>query len=102
MVCVGNVWRLRNKGVIKMERGSLIIYDNVGKVWVNTGDAQGDILPHEVPDGLPYIITLFGELDGKKVIKVDVNSKSLITEDLPVQPSYEELQQQLLSAQGVI
>lgn len=85
-----------------MQRGSLIIYDNTGKVWVNTGDAEGDVLPHTPPVGLPYIETAFGQLDGKRVIGVDVATATLITEDIPVQPTYEELQQQLLIAQGVI
>lgn len=36
-----------------MQRGSLIIYDNTGKIFLNTGDAEGDVLPHTLPDGLP-------------------------------------------------
>ena len=85
-----------------MQRGSLIIYDNTGKVWVNTGDAEGDIQPHTPPNGLPYIETQFGELKGKTVKSVDVSvtPHKLITEDILVQPSYAELQQQLLQAQG--
>lgn len=85
-----------------MQRGSLIIYDNNGKIWYNSGDAEGDILPHEHPVGLPYIETQFGELDGKRVLSVDVETQTLITEDASTQPTYEDLQQQLLIAQGVI
>ena len=85
-----------------MQRGSLIIYDDNGKIWLNTGDAEGDVLPHEYPDGLPYIETQFGELANKRVLSVDVATGTLVTEDIAVQPSYEELQQQLLIAQGVI
>ena len=85
-----------------MQRGSLIIYDNNGKIWYNSGDAEGDILPHEYPAGLPYIETAFGELRNKRVLSVDVKTQTLITEDMPVQPTYAELQQQLLIAQGVI
>jgi hypothetical protein len=87
-----------------MERGSLIIYDNSGKIWYNSGDAQGDVLPHTPPVGLPYIETQYGELDGKRVIGVDVSTTphKLITEDIPVMPTYEELQQQLLISLGVI
>jgi hypothetical protein len=85
-----------------MDRGSLIIYDNNGKIWVNTGDATGDVLPHEVPVGLPYILTEYGALNNKRVLSVDVVNRTLITEDLPHQVTYEELQQQLLQAQGVI
>lgn len=87
-----------------MQRGSLIIYDNEGKMWVNTGDAEGDILPHTPPVGLPYIITEFGELNNKRVLNVDVSvtPHKLVAEDIPVQRTYEELQQQLLQSQGVI
>ncbi|AUM88280.1 hypothetical protein FDF50_14735 [Clostridium botulinum] len=66
-----------------MKRGSLIIYDNTGKIFLNTGDAEGDLLPHTSPVGLPYIITKFGELDGKIVKGVNVKTKELILEDRP-------------------
>ncbi|AUM99582.1 hypothetical protein [Clostridium botulinum] len=66
-----------------MQRGSLIIYDNTGKIFLNTGDAEGDVLPHTLPDGLPYIITEFGELNNKIVKGIDVETKELITEDIP-------------------
>lgn len=85
-----------------MQRGSLIIYDNEGKIFLNTGDAEGDVLPYTPPVGLPYIITEYGQLNGKRVLSVDVATKKLVTEDIPVQPTYEQLQQQLLQAQGVI
>jgi len=65
-----------------MQRGSLIIYDNEGKIWVNTGDAEGDVLPHTLPVGLPYIETEFGQLKGKRVLSVDVTTKTLVTEDI--------------------
>lgn len=65
-----------------MQRGSLIIYDNTGKIWAITGDAQGDILPHVYPENLPYIETQYGELDGKIVIGVDLTTHTLITEDI--------------------
>lgn len=88
-----------------MQRGSLIIYDNSGKIWLNTGDAQGDILPHEYPDGLPYIETQFGELEGKKVLAVDVTTTphTLVTENIPVLLTYEELQDLIdMMAGGII
>lgn len=83
-----------------MKRGSLIIYDNTGKIWINTGDAEGNVLPNEPPIGLPYIETQFGELDNKIVIGVDVNTNTLITEDIKKEVSkdekIEELENQLL------
>lgn len=87
-----------------MKRGSLILYDSEGTIWVNTGDAEGDILPHTLPAGLPYIITEFGKLNGKKVLAVDVMTNTLITEDIPkveteeerLRREKEELENQLL------
>ncbi|APQ68120.1 hypothetical protein RSJ8_2878 [Clostridium botulinum] len=73
-----------------MQRGSLIIYDNTGKIFLNTGDAEGDVLPHTVPEGLPYLITEFGQLDNKIVKGIDVETKELITEDIPHIETQEE------------
>ncbi|BDR86145.1 hypothetical protein [Clostridium tetani] len=73
-----------------MKRGSLIIYDNNGKIFLNTGDAEGDILPHTPPFGLPYIITEYGQLDGKIAKGVNVETKELILEDIPKAETEEE------------
>lgn len=86
-----------------MKRGSLIIYDNSGKVWINTGDAEGDILPHSVPNGLPYIITQYGELDGKILKGIDVKTKKPIVEPIKkVETKEEKLNKELLQAQNEI
>ncbi|EQC1536957.1 hypothetical protein [Clostridium botulinum] len=88
-----------------MQRGSLIIYDNTGKIFFNTGDAEGDVLPHTLPDGLPYIITKFGELNGKiaKGIDVTVTPHKLITEDIPhIETEEEKLKKELLKAQSEV
>lgn len=87
-----------------MQRGSLIIYDHSGKIWVNTGDAEGDILPHDIPEGLPYLITEYGQLTNKIIIGVNVEANTLILEDIPyietdeerLQREKEELENQLL------
>lgn len=73
-----------------MKRGSLIIYDEKGVIWYNSGDAQGDILPHVLPVGIPYILTNFGELENKLIIGVDVKSKTLILKDNPKLETKEE------------
>ncbi|RXI50205.1 hypothetical protein DP124_12100 [Clostridium tetani] len=73
-----------------MKRGSLIIYDNNGKIFLNTGDAEGDILPHTPPSGLPYIITEYGQLEGKIVKGVNVETKELILENIPKAETEEE------------
>lgn len=87
-----------------MQRGSLIIYDNTGKIFLNNGDAEGDILPNTIPVGLPYIETQFGELKNKTVKSVDVSviPHKLITEDIPVQPTYQELENKILESEGLL
>lgn len=83
-----------------MKRGSLIIYDNTGRIWINTGDAEGDILPHTVPESLSCLITKFGELDNKIVKGVQVDTRKLITEDIPrIKTEEEKLREQLLETQ---
>lgn len=69
-----------------MQRGSLIIYDNEGRIFVNTGDAEGDISPYTLPEGIPYILTEYGDLNNKIVKGVDVSviPHQLILEDIPI------------------
>jgi hypothetical protein len=79
-----------------MKRGSLIIYDDNGTIWHESGDADdggsGGLPPHIYPVGLPYIETPFGELDNKRVIGVNVETKTLITEDIIIPISAEQQQ----------
>lgn len=88
-----------------MQRGSLIIYDKNGTIFLNTGDAGGDVLPHTIPQGLPYILTEFGELDGKIVKGVDVSIEPhrLILEDIPkIETEEEKLKKELLKTQAEV
>jgi hypothetical protein len=87
-----------------MQRGCLIIYDKTGKIWYNSGEAEGSVLPHVTPDGLPYIELPFGELNNKILVGVDtaVTPHVLITEDIPHRPSQEDLENAWLIWQGVI
>lgn len=55
-----------------MKRGNLIIYDNKGSIILETGEAEGDVLPHNYPDGIPYIELPFGSAKGKRVVSVDI------------------------------
>ncbi|WP_434290943.1 hypothetical protein [Clostridium botulinum] len=88
-----------------MQRGSLIIYDDTGMIWLNMGDAEGSILPLVPPSGLPYIITKFGELDGKivKGVDVTVTPHKLILEDRPhIETEEEKLRKELLKTQSEV
>lgn len=83
-----------------MEIGSLIIYDDDGKVWFNSGDSQGDVKAHTPPNGMNYIITEYGQLDNKELLKVNPETKALITKEIKQKPSYEELENKILLAEN--
>lgn len=67
-----------------MQRGNLVIYDTTGKIFSQTGEAEGDILSHEYPVGLPYIEIPFGTMSTKRLISIDV----AVT---PHEPVFEEI-----------
>lgn len=81
-----------------MNRGNLILYDNRGKIWLQTGEAIGDIKSHEYPVGIPYIEVPYGSTEGKKIVSVDVSKipHKVVTEDIEVKPSYEDLENKVL------
>ena len=63
------------------------------------------MLPHEYPVGIPYIEIPFGTMANKRVVRIDVsdpNNSIPVFKKISRQLTYEELQQQLLIAQGVI
>lgn len=68
-----------------MQRGNLVIYDETGKIFSQTGEAKGDVLPHEYPVGIPYIEIPFGTMITKRLISID-------TTKTPHEPIFEELQ----------
>lgn len=87
-----------------MNLGSLIIYDSRGKIWYNSGDISGATNEHVFPNGLPYIVTAFGELDNKIPLSVNVSvtPHKIITQNIEIKPTYEELENQLLISEGVL
>ena len=90
-----------------MQRGNLVIYDLNGTIWSQTGEAEGDILPHEFPIGLPSIEIPFGTMATKRLVCIDVSNPSNpvpIFEDIipfktPEQLRIEELEK-LLAAKA--
>jgi len=66
------------------QRGNLVIYDITGKIFSQTGEAEGDILPHEYPVGIPYMEIPFGTMAIKRVKSIDIT----VT---PHQPVYEDI-----------
>jgi len=92
-----------------MQRGNLVIYDLNGKVWMQTGEAEGDILPHEYPSGLPCIEIPFGTMATKKLINIDVSQEvhEPVFEDIiiPLTPDQQriiDLENILLESEGLI
>ncbi len=87
-----------------MQRGNLVIYDLKGKVCSQTGEYDGEVLPHEYPEGIPYIEIPFGTMAKKRLISIDVSKTphEPIFEDIPYVPTYEDLQNEILIAKGVI
>lgn len=81
-----------------MNRGNLIIYDSKGTIWSQTGEASGDILPHEYPIGIPYIVVPYGSTEGKRIVSVDVTKTphEVVVEGIEIKPSYEELENKVL------
>ncbi|CZR96765.1 MULTISPECIES: hypothetical protein [Clostridioides] len=56
-----------------MNRGNRIIYDQTGKVWIQTGEATGDILAHDVITKLNYLDIEFGSIDYSKQYIESIN-----------------------------
>lgn len=85
-----------------MQRGNLVIYDYEGRIWYQSGEAEGDVLPHEYPVGLPYMEIPFGTMRTKRLIKIDttVEPHQPIFEDIEIEKTpqeiIEELENQLL------
>ena len=80
-----------------MQRGNLVIYDEEGKIWYQSGEAEGDILPHEYPVGIPYMELPFGTMATKRLIRIDtsVEPHEPVFEELEVQKTPEQIIEEL-------
>lgn len=91
-----------------MNRGNLVTYDLSGRIWSQTGEASGDILPHEYPVGIPWIEIPYGKMATKMLVAIDVSVEpnqpvfEEITKSKTDAERIEELENQLLEAEGVI
>ncbi|HBH1344289.1 TPA: hypothetical protein SOK69_000994 [Clostridioides difficile] len=90
-----------------MERGNRLIYNQNGKILLQTGEATGDILEHDVITELHYLDIEFGSIDYSKQYIESINpiTKELILKDIPIYLSEEEkriqeLENQLLIAEN--
>ncbi|HBG1246815.1 TPA: hypothetical protein KPG57_001636 [Clostridioides difficile] len=86
-----------------MNRGNRIIYDDLGKIWMQTGEATGDILPHDKITKLSYIDIEYGSVDySKQYIEcINIETKEPVLKNIPLilteeEKRIQELENQLL------
>lgn len=56
-----------------MDRENRIIYDQSGKIWLQTGEATGDVLEHDRITELHYLDVEFGSIDYSKQYIESIN-----------------------------
>lgn len=84
-----------------MQLGNLITYDNTGRIWSQTGEMEGDLLPRVYPVGVPCIELPFGAMKNKIALRVEVNDPKghyVVFQEMPVPPTTEELIQRSIDA----
>ncbi|HBE8793715.1 TPA: hypothetical protein MXT37_004030, partial [Clostridioides difficile] len=84
-----------------MNRANRIIYDQTGKILLQTGEATGDILEHDTITELHYIDVEYGNIDYSKQYIESINpiTKEPILKDIPIYLSEEEKRIQELENQ---
>ncbi|EQH19638.1 TPA: hypothetical protein OUL20_002607 [Clostridioides difficile] len=84
-----------------MNRANRIIYDQTGKILLQTGEATGDVLEHDTITELHCIDIPYGSIDYTKnrIIGINIETKEPILEEIPVYVSEEEKRIQELENQ---
>jgi|GEM_PF-3469041 len=77
-----------------MKRGNLVIYDNRGVIYGQTGDLNADVPAHDYPQGIPYIEIPYGIINEKKLLYIDVSKT-------PHEPIFEVLEIQKTDAERI-
>ncbi|HBG1718752.1 hypothetical protein ACRVX5_19130 [Clostridioides difficile] len=87
-----------------MNRANRIIYDQTGKILLQTGEATGDVLEHDTITKLYYIDIEYGSIDYTKnrIIGINIETKEPILEEIPIYMSEEEKRIQELENQILI
>ncbi|MDV9763555.1 Uncharacterised protein [Clostridioides difficile] len=90
-----------------MNRNNRIIYDQLGNIWLQTGEAMGDIQEWSEITELNFLDVEFGSIDYSKQYIESINpiTKEPILKDIPIYLSKEEkriqeLENQLLIAEN--
>ena len=84
-----------------MNRANRIIYDQTGKILLQTGEATGDILEHDEITELHCIDIEYGSIDYTKnrITGINIETKEPILEEIPIFVSEEEKRIQELENQ---
>ncbi|EGT5564398.1 TPA: hypothetical protein KRH68_000825 [Clostridioides difficile] len=84
-----------------MNRANRIIYDQTGKILLQTGEATGDILEHDTITELHYIDVEYGNIDYTKnrITGINIETKEPILEEIPIFVTEEEKRIQELENQ---
>ncbi|WP_394904331.1 hypothetical protein [Clostridioides difficile] len=90
-----------------MDRANRIICDQIGKILLQTGEATGDILEHDIITELHCIDIPYGSIDYTKnrIIGINIETKEPILEEIPIfvteeEKRIQELENQLLIAEN--
>ncbi|WP_339076015.1 hypothetical protein [Clostridioides difficile] len=90
-----------------MDRANRIICDQIGKILLQTGEATGDILEHDIITELHCIDIPYGSIDYTKnrIIGINIETKEPILEEIPTfisdeEKRIQELENQLLIAEN--
>lgn len=84
-----------------MNRNNRIIYDQTGNIWLQTGEATGDIREWSEITELNFLDVEFGSIDYSKqyIESINPTTKELILKDIPIYLSEEEKRMQELENQ---
>ncbi|MDN9859213.1 hypothetical protein KLM65_14740 [Clostridioides difficile] len=84
-----------------MNRANRIIYDQTGKILLQTGEATGDVLEHDTITELHCIDIEYGSIDyiQNRIVGINIETKEPILEEIPVYVSEEEKRIQELENQ---
>lgn len=83
-----------------MNRANRIIYDQTGKILLQTGEATGDVLEHDTITELHCIDIPYGSIDyTNRIIGINIETKEPVLEEIPVYLTDEEKRIQELENQ---
>lgn len=87
-----------------MNRANRIICDQTGKILLQTGEATGDILEHDIITELHCIDIEYGSIDytRNRITSINIENKQPILEEIPIYLSEEEKRIQELENQILI